>query len=372
MVVKPVVQWKNPPLRIAGLVFLLPFSIVAQIILYLRNFLYDHGWMRVTQIDTPIICVGSVTAGGSGKTPIVEFVASNLARKGYRIAVVSNGYRKKGKGMVLVSDGKAIATSVESSGDEAYLLARNFIKNNLNIPVVSGTDRTAAVRYLETSFNPDVIVLDDGYQYRQLHSDWNIIVLDYHEWRYPQWIIPIGRLRDLSNRIHKADAVLISKCPEDIDPKLWEVFHIKKFFSSYPISSFVNYHTNETIPLESIGGQKIFAFAGLGFHESFYRSLQKVCSYHQAVLKDFVEFQDHHWYQPYEITRIVNKAKRDQATVVTTEKDAVKLKREWMDERVAVWITIPTVEFRDDHVQSWLQSLRPHLQEDRSVKMFSA
>ncbi|NUM81707.1 tetraacyldisaccharide 4'-kinase [bacterium] len=372
MVVKPVVQWKNLLLKIAGLILFFPFSIVVKFFLHIRNFLYDHEWMHVTRIGTPIICVGSVTAGGSGKTPVVEFLAAKLSREGCRVAVVSNGYRKKSTGTILVSDGKTIAASVESSGDEAYLLARNFIKNNLDIPVVSGADRIAAVQYLETSFRSEVIILDDGYQYRKLHSDWNIVILDYHEWLYPHWAIPLGRLRDLARRIDDADAILVSKCPEQVDPKPWEIFQPKKIFSSYPISSFVNYHTNASISLGSIAGRSVLAFAGLGFHESFCRSLQKICGDYQAVLKDFIEFQDHHWYQPREIKRIIDKAKRDRAVVVTTEKDAVKLKKEWMTQQVDAWIAIPKIKFLDDTFEIWATSISRHLQKTQTADMVSA
>lgn len=119
MVFKPVVEWKNPLFRILGYLLLFPFSLFYGIFAECRNILYDSGFFRKHTFESFIIGVGSLSVGGSGKTPLAEFLAIQLAQRGVRVGVISNGYRKTSRGTVIVTDGKIIKETVSRSGDEA-------------------------------------------------------------------------------------------------------------------------------------------------------------------------------------------------------------------------------------------------------------
>ena len=334
MVIKPVVEWKNPFCRIIGYIFLFPFSLFFGLMAECRNILFDLGFLEFRKFKTFIIGVGSLSVGGSGKTPLTEFLAIRLAHQGMRVGVISNGFRKTSKGTVIVSNGKAILESVSRSGDEAYLMAMNFIDAGLEIPVISGSDRIQAVIICELEFKCNVIILDDAFQYRKIIKSVECIVQDHYESRFPLITLPAGRLREFKRNLKRADAVVVTKMPDNVswlsDSSRWGTnVHISRYRPAY----LQNWFEYEKKPLNLLENKKVVLFSALGYNESFINAASILCSKHQAPIVRMQEFQDHYRYDKETLQKIFNWMKGQEPSeflVLTTQKDAVKMKPEWI------------------------------------------
>lgn len=189
-----------------------------RLVLALRHLFYDKGWKKSFQAPVPTICIGNITAGGTGKTPFTELVLRKLLQSdewAYRnIAVLSRGYKRKKRGFLLVPrDGSAA-----DYGDEPLQLARKFP----SVTVAVEKDRVKGCKLLTGSAETpaDIIVLDDAYQYRRLRCDLNVVLVDYHRPVFKDKLLPWGRLRDLPSRLGKARIVVVTKCPAALDA--WE------------------------------------------------------------------------------------------------------------------------------------------------------
>jgi tetraacyldisaccharide 4'-kinase len=333
MVVKPVLQWKNPIIKISFAITLSPVSLLFFVITMVRNFWYDH-FSHPAEFKTPIIGVGSLTAGGSGKTPLVEFIAMRLTRAGMRAAVVSNGYKKKQPGLTPVSDGKVIHCSPEDSGDEAFMMALNFRQAGIDVPVVSCADRIEAMQFLETHFELDVVILDDSFQYRKLKKNVEIVVQDFYEINLLPVLLPLGRRRDLAMSLKRAEGVVIAKTPETHLSEDRSYFDKKVWISGYAPDVLVHGFRGTYEPMEFLCGKKIILFSALGYPESFENAVNALCrTFHAEILRCY-EFQDHHWYRKSEIQRMLLpiSAGHRAAIALTTQKDMVKMDRSWIPE----------------------------------------
>jgi tetraacyldisaccharide 4'-kinase len=299
-----------------------------------RNVLYDIRFFRSLRFRSYVIGIGSLSVGGSGKTPLVEYLAERLFKKGVSVGVISNGFRKKSSGLVIVSDGKKILENVFASGDEAYLMAVNFLEAGAEIPVISCSDRIKGVQILEERFQCNAIVIDDSFQYRKLEKNVEFIVQDYLETSYPNFTLPVGRLREFKRNLNRAEAVVISKAPDCFNEQVLSSKWGKKVcFTHYKPLHFQNCFEPDKQPLEMLSGKKVILFFGLGHNESFASSIRDLCSRYDACIARSFEFQDHHWYTLGEIQKIfdsLNGIPLDQCMVLTTQKDAVKIKAEWV------------------------------------------
>lgn len=334
MVIKPVAEWKNPFFRIIGYIFLFPLSVFYGLLAQCRDILYDLGFFKVVAFDSFVIGIGSLSVGGSGKTPLAEFLAVSLAKKGARVGVISNGFRKTSKGTIIVSDGEAILESVYRSGDEAYMMALNFLEAGLDIPVISASDRIEATVLCVQKFKCDVIILDDAFQYRKITKSVEFVVQDHFESRYPLITLPAGRLREFKNNLKRADAVIISKAPE-VDNAKTEALHWGKdvIISRYRPDYLQPLFKPDRMPLTILANKKIVLFSALGYNGSFVNSVSILCTKQNAQIVRILEFQDHYWYDQYSLRRIFQwMADRSPSEflVLTTQKDAVKIKPEWV------------------------------------------
>lgn len=334
MVIKPVVEWKQSFARNLSFILLLPLSVLYGIFSEARNALYDIRLFRSARFRSYVIGVGSLSVGGSGKTPLVEYLALHLFRKGIRTGVISNGFRKKSEGLVIVSDGKQILENVFTSGDEAYFMAVNFLEASAEIPVISCSDRIKGVQILEERFQCNAVIIDDSFQYRKLEKNVEFLVQDYLETSYPHFPLPAGRLREFKRNLNRAEAVVISKTPDGFNEQVLSGKWGKKVcISHYTPLCFQNCFEPDKQPLKMLSGKKIILFFGLGHNESFACSVRGLCSRYNACIIRSFEFQDHHWYSPGEVQEIfdsLNGLQLDQCMILTTQKDAVKIKAEWV------------------------------------------
>lgn len=282
---------------------LYPLSIIYGGAVHLRNFMYDKHILKVERLPVPVISVGNVSSGGTGKTSIVRYLAQSLSMI-TRVAVVLRGYRRRSRGTLVVSKWGELRTDVKEAGDEAYLLARMLPK----VSVVVSEDRFKGGFVAVNELGAELIILDDGFQHRRLYRNVDIVLLKKKD--LTDRLLPAGLLREPVKNISRADAIILSY--QDIEP-----FEFK--FCGKPVFKMFRRFTHllntrfDRIPLETLKDRKIIAFAGLGSNEQFFSILEKL----GFRTKERFLFPDHYHYRDFEL-------RRDEI-YITTPKDMVKL-----------------------------------------------
>ena len=193
-----------------------PFSLLYGGITALRNLFYDKGWLVSKSYDTPIICVGNLSIGGTGKSPMIEFLISFL-KEDYQVAVLSRGYKRKTFGFIEVLK----ESTVREVGDEPYQFKQNFP----SVTIAVCADRKEGIDKLKTK--ADVILLDDGFQHRKIKASTNIVLTTFDDLYINDTMLPTGNLRELKKGAQRADLILITKCPEGVSYAKLQEFQFK-------------------------------------------------------------------------------------------------------------------------------------------------
>jgi tetraacyldisaccharide 4'-kinase len=317
MIVKPVVEWRNRTARWLGYAVLWPLSMLFAVILLVRDGIRSFSKKKPKTGPPFILVVGSVAVGGSGKTPVVEFIAAALHTAGHRVCILNHGYKKTRPGRVDVFDGSAIRSTSAEAGDEGRMLAERMQRSRLPIPVISADGRGPALRYIAETYRPDVIVLDDGLQDPTIQPDVTVGVLDADELQYPQWLLPLGRLRDRKKTWKQCDVRVVSKCTDaaasaaDALPLVWQA------------TRFILLSDGSVHDPNILRGLRLCAFAGIGHHRPFRRMVTTAAEANGAKDVRFVEWLDHHVYRDHDVQRLIQQ--RDIDAFITTHKDAVKI-----------------------------------------------
>ena len=192
--------------------WLLPFSWLYGLGVGIRNTLFDLGILKSRSFDVPVISVGNITVGGSGKTPHVEYLIRLLHNK-YRVAVLSRGYKRKTKGFILADEN----STMKDIGDEPYQMHSKF----KDVSIAVDRNRCNGIERIttdEATKDTDVILLDDAYQHRYVKPGINILLVDYHRLIIYYKLLPAGRLRESKEGKTRADIVIVTKCPKDLKP----------------------------------------------------------------------------------------------------------------------------------------------------------
>ncbi len=300
-----------------------------------RHGLYRYGIKAVRHLPRPVISVGNLTLGGTGKTPAVMAIAMEAVKRGIRPLILTRGYRGKAKGPCFVSKGHGPIIGSEEAGDEAYLMA-GLLKD---VSVVKGKDRYKAGIFaldeLDTltanrkSQIPDLFILDDGFQHWQLWRDVNILLIDYHRPFGNGRLFPEGQLREPLEAIERADVIVITKAEDLQQDKIAEIKEaIQRYNQRAPI--FIETHMpvclvkeGAELSLEAIKGERILAFAGIAEPESFKYLLTSI----GGDVVRFKSYTDHHPYSKGDIGYIRQNAVDSGARwIITTEKDMARLK----------------------------------------------
>lgn len=288
------------------------------LITLIRNLLYDLKILRSYSFDLPIITVGNITVGGTGKTPHIEYFIRKYLGQGKRVAVLSRGYKRKTKGMV-IADGTATADSI---GDEPYQIFRKFP----NITLVVDKDRINAVEYLLAQpSKPDVILLDDGFQYRRLAAGHQIVLVDFNRPIFSDCIMPYGRLRESRRGIKRANEVIVTKCPPDMsetDKCRWaEQLKLRQGtvlgFSTFEF--FPPRNIFDSVPLDISQTYDVHVVTGVVNADTLYNYINPFC---RTIAK--TTYPDHHHFSESDIDKINRLADRD-TIIIVTEKDAARL-----------------------------------------------
>lgn len=291
---------------------LFPISLIYGIIVFLRNRLYDVGIFSSTSFTTKTICVGNLSVGGTGKTPMIELLVHTLSDI-YDVAILSRGYKRKSQGFLLSDD----KTSVENLGDEPFQLKSKFPK----VAVAVDADRKNGIHQLEKMVDPDVILLDDAFQHRKVKPEFSILLTAYDGLFTKDWYLPTGDLRDSKREANRAEVIVVTKCPSNLSQseKSKVLLSIKPKSHQKVFFSYLVYNTDlkgAEISLKSLKDKKVTLVTGIASPaplENFLKSY--------GIVFDHLRFNDHHFFKP---TEIENLKRKD--TILTTEKDYVRLK----------------------------------------------
>ena len=302
---------------------LYPPGLLYRGVVALRNALYDTGCLRAVRLPCPVISIGNLTVGGTGKTPLTSFVAGLLRESGYRVAVASRGYRRRsGRAPLLVSDGRAILLDAAAAGDEPFLIARD----NPAVPVAVGADRVAVAHLLLAACRPEVIVLDDAFQHRRLARDLDLLLVDGRDPWGNGNILPLGPLREPLPAVSRADALVVTRSegrrPLALDRILERhnpraaVFHCRLEPERFVRAD------GEPAAAAALKGFAAFAFSGIARPDRFEEDLAGL----GLRVAGTRRFRDHHRYRRSDLDGIVHAARAVGAEVlVTTEKDLVRI-----------------------------------------------
>jgi tetraacyldisaccharide 4'-kinase len=307
-------------LRMALLPATIPLSFLYRAGVAFRNHRYDRGAFSVGRLPSPVVSVGNVTTGGSGKTPVVAALARTLAARGQRVAVLSRGYGRRSRApFVLVSDGKLVSASVEESGDEPLELARDVP----GLAVGVGADRLDVGRKLHELLAPDVFVLDDGFQHRRLGRNLDLVCIDAAEDLSKLRLLPAGSLREPLSSLRRADAIVWTRWSEERS-----MDEARRFFPrSIPeirLRSRIVRLTRlgpapEELPGDAFRNESVGVLLGIARPERVLESLPA-----RAVFRSLRA--DHHWWSAGEVAALVVEARKKGAVaLLTTKKDAVKM-----------------------------------------------
>jgi tetraacyldisaccharide 4'-kinase len=301
-----------------------PLSLLYGAVTRTRLSLYRRGTFQTTKLERPVISVGNITTGGTGKTPLVEWVARTVAAAGKKVCILTRGYGRKDPHLqVIVSDGYGVLASPSEAGDEPYLLATKLTGL---ASVVSSSDRIAAGREAIKDFGAECFVLDDGFQHLRLARDLNIVTIDATNPWGGGSLLPYGRLRESTEGLSRADCIVLTRCNlvDNVDALRQEILRLtgdRPIFESHMrgvrVSPLKNGSNGLTPPA------RVAAFCAVGNPSSFFANLRQA-GYELALEKSF---PDHHVYSQDEIDSLIQSAKETGAeSLITTAKDAVKLR----------------------------------------------
>ncbi|MCX5808768.1 MAG: tetraacyldisaccharide 4'-kinase [Proteobacteria bacterium] len=332
-------QWFLCPL-------LFPLSCIYRICLRARDYMYSTGFIKVSEVPVPVISVGNITLGGTGKTPVVEKISRKLMQAGFHPAIATRGYKRNRKGTFIVDVNKDLAEDV---GDEAFMLSRKT-----GMPVVVGTNRADAITMGMESFRIDVALLDDGFQLKNLKKDVEILVVSGGKGKTNRNIFPLGPYREPSERIKDADMILVSK--GELNGNL------KHYTEGIPIFSFqyrpvylYNLKHSLTGHYNFLKGKDILAFSGLGDNASFFNFLKELGAHVVCEMS----YPDHYFYGRKDMERFSRC--QDAEIIVTTEKDAVKIDPEAAPENLYYLTVEVEIEREEEMMQMIQKKLNAHI-----------
>lgn len=299
------------------LAFLGLLAIPYALALRLRTLAYATGIVRTRRLTRPVISVGNLTVGGTGKTPTVALVARLLMARGIRVAVLSRGYGGSLEGEArIVADGRTVFHSAAEAGDEPVLLAGMVP----GVMVVIGRDRYAAGLLAQERLDPDVFILDDGYQHLRLHRDLNILLMDCRHPFGNGRTLPAGLLREPPSALDRADLVIYTRCQDDVPPSAKAA--VPACRARHRLLGLEPATGGALRDFSALHGQRGFAFAGIADPEAFFTALRQA----GLDLAATARFPDHAGYGDAEREQLLaTRAASGADYLVTTGKDAVKL-----------------------------------------------
>jgi tetraacyldisaccharide 4'-kinase len=304
---------------------LYPFTPIYLLVINIRNWFFDNNVFKTKSVNAKVISVGNISVGGSGKTPLVIALTGILKQAGKNVGVLSRGYGRSTRGYLLVSDGKNILAPVNDCGDEIYITAMEC-----KVPAAVSEDRVKGSENFISETGVDVIVLDDAYQHRWIKRDLNLLIFEQRFLTendfFKQQLLPAGMMREPLSSVKRADAVIINRkftSEDEIPDKYLRYLKDKKIFTAhYKAIEFGDVKHDTRYGLEEFKGQKSLVVSGVANPFSFINILKQT----SVDTSNQMIFRDHKNYSNKEVQEIRKKFySTNSHSVVTTEKDAVKL-----------------------------------------------
>ena len=297
--IKKIIYWK--------------LSLQFYLITFLRNKFYDFGLIKSFSFEIPVISVGNLAVGGTGKTPMVEFLIKKFSHK-YNIAVLSRGYKRKTKGFIIASK-KDNATTI---GDEPFQYYSKF----KNIKVAVDKKRKRGIKKLINT-GIEMIILDDAFQHRKVIPTYSILLSDYSNLYFDDYLLPMGNLRESKSGYKRADSIIITKCPENLSENkrqnLIDKINLKYnqhiFFSKIKYSEEL-FSANNSINISKLSNQRVDVITGILNSENLIKHLEE-----KGLLINHFKYSDHYNYKEKDILKLKDNL------IITTEKDYTKLRK---------------------------------------------
>jgi len=307
---------------------LFPIVPIYYLVTWLRNRLYDLGWKSSTSYQIPIICVGNLSVGGTGKTPTIEYLIRFL-NQNYKVATLSRGYKRESSGFI-IADESATAISI---GDEPF----QFYKKFKDVIVAVDVDRRHGISELIGQKQPDIILLDDAFQHRKVKAGFTILLTSFDNLYSDDIVLPTGNLREPRSGAKRANLIVVTKCPETISEveKATVINRLKPlpnqdvFFSSIVYSENV-LNENKNLTLTDLKGETFTLVTGIANP----KPLEEYLKY-KGLQFEHLEFKDHHNFTDEDILSLKNKKR-----ILTTEKDYVRLLPYFKDDNTLFYLPI--------------------------------
>jgi len=305
-------------------IILHPLSILYGMITDFRNWLFDKGILKQSSSSVPVISVGNITAGGTGKTPFVMFLIESLSDQFTKIVVVSRGYGRRSKGLKIVSDGTKILMPVEESGDEPYLIARKYS----SVPVIVSERRSVGIEEAVNRFDADIVLLDDAFQHRRAHRHCDIVLVNSQTNIEMEQVLPLGNLRENLKHLRRADIVVFTGSESNEVRRIrYDNLNIGSeniFNCLFKVAGIVDADLKPVGELTVLAGQRCVAFAAIANPIQFQKTLEA----NNIQVDKFIAFPDHHFYSRKDHFRLIHALQRYQSDyLITTEKDLVRVNK---------------------------------------------
>lgn len=297
---------------------LLPFALLYGAIVWVRNWLFDKGFLKSTSYDFPVICVGNLSVGGTGKSPMIEYLIRFLKDQ-HKVATLSRGYKRKTSGFVLADTD----TTASDIGDEPLQFYHKF-GNDIQVAVEA--ERTKGIEALRNLPNsPEVILLDDAFQHRQVTAGFHILLTPFDDLYIHDWMLPAGNLREPVSGAKRADVIIVTKCPnhvstevcEKIKKKLRPKVHQHVFFTTIAYATKIQSERSELL-LSSLKEEAFVLVTGIANPKPLLTFLND-----QTLAYTHLNYPDHHNFSESDIETLKEKARNQR--IVTTEKDFMRL-----------------------------------------------
>jgi tetraacyldisaccharide 4'-kinase len=301
---------------------LYPLSVLYGIITDFRNFFYTHGLFKVSGFDVPIISIGNIVAGGTGKTPFTMLCIDLLNDRYRQLVVVSRGYGRKSKGVQVVSDGRGHIISAEQGGDEPVMIARKYPK----IPVIVSEERIRGISRATEDFNADLILLDDAFQHRKVARNCDLVLISAARVLNDERMLPLGDLRERLINLKRADLVVLNNSQgnlSDQDLALLNEHYTKPVFDCFfKPSELVDSRFEKIADISDLKDKSVYVFCAIAGPEKFLTMLQEF----GIIVKKYKFYPDHHPYTESDFEQIKNDSQAFNCDyIITTEKDMVKI-----------------------------------------------
>ena len=347
-------------------ILLLPFSIIYWFAVWLRNFLYNTKMLRSSSFGLPVICVGNLSVGGTGKSPMVEFLIGHLKDK-FKVATLSRGYKRKTRGYALANE----TTTSLDIGDEPMLFHQKFP----GVPVAVGEERLVAIpQLLHDKPDTQVIVLDDAFQHRAVNAGLNILLTDHSNLFTRDFYLPTGDLRDLRSAYKRADIIVVTKCKfemtgEEAHKIKQEVQPLSKqqlYFSSIQYGN--PYHIINFTPFELDTNTEVLLVTGIANPQPLKKLLEERCLTYQLM-----SFSDHYIFRIddlKDIRRRFDRIESSKKIILTTEKDAVRLLKFRNElEKLPLYVIPISHHFLFDEEMKFIDSVTTFIKEFKPLRV---